>query len=118
MSKVAKLVMVSEANNNKFYHMKEDPGGGTFSAHWGRIGLTETVTVYPMSKWESTIKSKLKKGYVDQTDLFVVDSAVVDFSAISDSAINRIVDRLQSFAKGIRRKELYGYSGFRDTEAG
>ena len=59
-----KLIMVTENNNNKFYTM-HDNGNGTFTATWGRVGTAGSSKDYPMSKWDSTYKSKTGKGYQD-----------------------------------------------------
>ena len=61
--KVCKLVMVTEDNKNKFYDMFEQ-SDGTFKIVRGRVDVT-SVEERPcsMSKWESTIRSKIKKGY-------------------------------------------------------
>lgn len=66
-------------NNNKFYNMV-DEGNGTFTATWGRVGDLGTKTVYPISKWDSTIKSKVKKGYKDISDLKVASTVVAKTS--------------------------------------
>lgn len=58
-----------DANNNKFYDMAVDPDNQNFTATWGRVGDVGKKTVYPISKWHSTIKSKIKKGYKDISDL-------------------------------------------------
>lgn len=57
------LVMITEDNHNKYYNMF--PKGDTFEARWGRVGSHESTKTYPISKWESQLKSKLKKGYVE-----------------------------------------------------
>ena len=62
------LVCVTGQNNNKYYDMREKPDG-TFDATYGRIGATATTINYPMSKWDSTLNSKLRKGYEDMTEL-------------------------------------------------
>lgn len=56
------------ANNNKYYEMKEDPNGRTFTATWGRIDHTRTEKEYPMSKWNSVYNRRLKRGYKDVTE--------------------------------------------------
>lgn len=61
------LVCVTGQNNNKYYDMREKPDG-TFDATYGRIGATATTINYPMSKWDSTLNSKLRKGYEDMTE--------------------------------------------------
>ena len=62
------LVMVTaSANNNKYY--RQIPNGDTWIAEYGRVGSNPQRRTYPMSQWESKYKEKIKKGYVDQTDL-------------------------------------------------
>lgn len=109
MGKVAKLIFISSANNNKFYNMTENEGSGTFDVEYGRVGANPQKTSYPMSKWNSTLNSKTKKGYKDNTDLFVLesvdnptntDSTIIDFISSRTSAVINIVKKLQSWAKG------------------
>ena len=95
MGKIAKLIMVTSANNNKYYDMKET--GSTLKVKYGRIGSTEQHASYPMSKWNSLYKSKIKKGYKDVTELRVVQESV-DFQSITNDEISTIVARLQAFA--------------------
>lgn len=98
------LVMVSAANNNKYYNLF--PENNEFRVEYGRIDATKTITRYPINKWESQIKNKLKKGYVDVTDLKQdlveeISSTNPDspYKEIENKAIKTIVDKLQSFAK-------------------
>ena len=77
------LIFVSPDNkgvdSNKYYRMT--PNGDTFTVEFGRVGATPQTKTYPMSKWNSTLSSKLKKGYVDRSDLMqevIADSKVVD----------------------------------------
>lgn len=60
--------MVSDANNNKFYRMT-DLDDGTFKVVYGRVGGSEASEVYPVHKWNSKYKEKLKKGYRDVSHL-------------------------------------------------
>jgi len=55
----------TQNNSNKFYEMKET-GNGDFIASWGRIGnsVYPAQKSYPMSDWDTTLKKKLKKGYI------------------------------------------------------
>lgn len=110
MSKVAKLICVAvnnpkstSSNNNKYYNMVEN-NDGTFTATWGRVGVTSDSKVYPMSKWESTIRSKVKKGYKDITELCVVDEHTKQFVDISDSAIAKLISDLQNYANQLINK--------------
>lgn len=98
------LVMVSAANNNKYYNLF--PENNEFRVEYGRIDATKTITRYPINKWESQIKNKLKKGYVDVTDLkqdLVEDISSTNpdspYKEIENKAIKTIVDKLQSLAK-------------------
>lgn len=98
------LVMVSAANNNKYYNLF--PENNEFRVEYGRIDATKTITRYPINKWESQIKNKLKKGYVDVTDLkqdLVEDISSTNpdspYKEIENKAIKAIVDKLQSLAK-------------------
>jgi len=90
------LICVTSRNNNKFYDMIEEDG--QITATWGRVDVTKSVSLYPSHKWDSIIKSKLKKGYKDVTNLRVIDTEVIDFQSIGDNVINQIVTELQDFA--------------------
>jgi len=105
MGRVAKLIMVTQENNNKFYDMVENPDGSITST-WGRVDVTSTVTNYPVGKkkWETLLKSKLKKGYVDMTEMRSVEASKADFTVIGMPAVAAIVKELQGFAnKSVRQ---------------
>lgn len=98
------LIMVTTANNNKYYNLF--PDGDRFNVEYGRVDATKTTTSYPMSKWNSTIASKLKKGYKDVTDLKKdlvqeVSAANPDspYKEIENAVIKEIVEKLQSMAR-------------------
>jgi poly [ADP-ribose] polymerase len=99
MARIAKLIMVTDKNNNKYYDMVEN-ADGSITATWGRVDVTKTVTHYPVGKrkWETLYKSKIKKGYVDVTELRTVSNEKVDFANISDRKISKIVRELQGYA--------------------
>lgn len=62
------LVMVTaSANNNKYY--KQIPNGDSWTAEYGRIGSSPQRRTYSMSQWESKYREKIRKGYVDQSEL-------------------------------------------------
>lgn len=101
--KVARLIMITLENNNKFYNMSENPDG-TFTVKYGRVNKTEQTESYPISAWEKKHKEKLKKGYKDVTHLFVesvtsdgstTSTALID---ISDSKVKNLFDTLQAYA--------------------
>lgn len=98
------LIMVTGANNNKYYNCF--PEGSQFRVEYGRVDATKTTTYYPISKWDSQIKSKLKKGYQDVTDLkkdLVEEISSTNpespYKEIENAAIRAIVDKLQSLAR-------------------
>jgi len=104
------------ANNNKYYKMIKK--GDMFDAQYGRIGNTNHQTkTYSMSRWDSTLRSKLKKGYEDQTRLFAVKVSKVksEYSDIPNRVIQEIVDRLQIMANNAI-KENYTISSSNVTQ--
>ena len=98
------LIMVTTANNNKYYNLF--PEGDKFRVEYGRVDATKTTTYYPMSKWNSQISSKLKKGYQDVTDLkkdLVQEISAANpespYKEIENAAVRAIVEKLQSMAR-------------------
>jgi len=84
-------------NNNKFYEMVETDDGN-FTANYGRVGNNPQVKIYPMSKWDSTLKTKTstRKGYVDITESISKTKAKAKYKDISDSTIAGIIGFLMS----------------------
>ena len=115
------LVMVAAgANNNKYYDMT--PHGNTWTATYGRIGSGSQTREYPISQFQSKYNEKIKKGYVDQTDL-VQDLITVEkpkrkseYREIENSVIAEIVERLQSMARKTIQ-ENYTVSSNKVTQA-
>lgn len=100
--KEARLILVAidtkhAKQSNKFYNMSEN-SDGTFTATWGRVGVTSTSKNYPTDRWNKTLKSKLKKGYTDVTHLRADGPAKVSTIAGS-SEVQAFIKRLESFAK-------------------
>ena len=98
------LVMVTGENNNKYY--KQIPqGDGSWVAEYGRVGYAPQKRSYPMSQWEAKYREKIRKGYIDRTDLVedliqeVKPKKNNDYKAIEDEAIAKIVEKLQAMAK-------------------
>lgn len=96
------LVMVTTNNNNKYY--KQIPHGSTWTAEYGRIGAAPQKAEYPISCYDTKYREKIRKGYVDQSDL--VEDLIVkekpknsdQYREIENKAIAEIVERLQSMA--------------------
>lgn len=92
------LVMVTKDNNNKFYDM-DDNEDGTFTAKWGRIGVTSSTQNYSIGQWQSKYREKVKKGYVDQSHLFVKPKkGGSSLITIADKDVNALVKLLQQYA--------------------
>ena len=75
--KYAYLIKVEPGeNNNKFYEMTQ-VDSNNFVAKYGRVGGHTAEVSYSMSRWNRTLSSKLskRKGYVDVTELHVVETA-------------------------------------------
>lgn len=62
------MILVSSENNNKYYRF-QDLDNGTFKVEYGRVGVTSINEVYPISRWDSKYREKIKKGYRDVSDL-------------------------------------------------
>jgi len=98
------LIMTTAANNNKYYNIF--PEGDRLRVEYGRIDATKTTTYYPISKFETQVKSKIKKGYVDVTDLkkdLVQEISTANpespYKEIENAAIKAIVDKLHAMAR-------------------
>ena len=103
------LIMVTTANNNKYYNLF--PEGDRFRVEYGRVDATKTTTYYPMSKWNTQISSKLKKGYQDVTDLkkdlvqeISASNPESPYKEIENVAVRAIVEKLQNLARETIRK--------------
>ena len=96
-----------DLGHNKYYKISPN-GDDTFTAEYGRVGAASQTKTYPMSKWNSTLSSKLKKGYVDRSDLMqevIADSKVEDksngvdeFGLVQNLSVREIVKRLWDYA--------------------
>lgn len=97
------LVMVTaSANNNKYY--KQIPHGDSWTAEYGRVGSSPQRREYPMSQWNSKYNEKIRKGYVDQSELVedliqVENPTKSEYKEIENKVIAEIVERLQSMAR-------------------
>ena len=97
------LVCVTSNNNNKFYRILPDSDGQGFTVEYGRIGAPSFRTDhYPIDMYWRKYDEKLKKGYVDQTDLVKAAVAATSgedgFKAIADKSVNDLVKALRKYA--------------------
>lgn len=96
------LIMVTDKNNNKYYDMV--PKGDVIEIKYGRVDSTCTTITKPISEWNKIYNSKIKKGYVDKSDLVTelaqkVEKKDNEYKPIPNAVIADIVRRLQSFAQ-------------------
>lgn len=97
------LVMVTAgANNNKYYDMK--PQGDMWVATYGRIGSDSQTRTYSKREWDKKYNEKIRKGYIDQTDLIqdlisTEKPTQSEYKEIDNAEIATIVERLQAMAK-------------------
>ncbi len=96
--KSVKLIMVTAANNNKFYEMQENTDD-TFTVVYGRIGVRGTRVTYPIKQWDKKYKEKVKKGYRDLSSLVATSKAVDEFSGIDDKTVRYLITNLFRYAK-------------------
>lgn len=97
-------MVTASANNNKYYNMT--PHGDTWTAEYGRVGSSSQRREYSIREWDKKYNEKIKKGYVDQTDL-VKDLISVEkkkstdstYKEIENKVIAEIVERLQQMAR-------------------
>lgn len=100
------LVMVTAtANNNKYYKQIPNADGLTWTAEYGRVGNAPQKAVFPMRDWDKKYREKIKKGYVDQSDIAEdlmqaeKPKNQIEYKNIENKVIADIVDKLQSMAK-------------------
>jgi len=103
-NKVCKMIYVAvddgkTKQSNKFYNMYEQDDGD-FIAEWGRVDSTSASKTYPMSKWDTTVRNKTKKGYKEVTHLFaeVEESGPSKVVDIKDRSVKVLMDKLQGYA--------------------
>lgn len=95
----------SDKNCNKFYEMK-DTGNGFFLVTYGRVGASGVSRQYPLHAWDRKYREKIRKGYVDRTELrqqnlenkqiAVADPDVRDFLEIILGSQNRNLQKKYS----------------------
>ena len=97
------LLMVTENNNNKYYEMI--PNGNSFTVKYGRVGASAQVASYPESQFNKKYNEKIKKGYVDQTelrrDLISIEKPKEKqiYKEIQDESVKQLIEFLQKCAK-------------------
>lgn len=97
------LVMVTSDNHNKYYEMV--PQGSGFIVNYGRVGASPQVRSYSEYEFDKKYNEKIKKGYVDQTDLrkdlinVSKNEQKNKYLPIQDKEIAELIDYLQKVAR-------------------
>ena len=97
------LVMVTSDNHNKYYEMI--PEGSSFTVKYGRVGANPQVRSYSEYEFDRKYNEKLKKGYIDQTDLrkdliqVSKNESKSKYLPIQDEEIKELIDYLQKVAR-------------------
>lgn len=96
-TRVAKLIMVTANNNNKYYEMRENLDG-TFTVNYGRVGSRGTTANYPIHLWDSKLREKVRKGYKDQTYLFAEQKQITEWEGVDNKTVLQLLTNLNSYA--------------------
>ena len=97
------LVMVTSDNHNKYYEMI--PEGSSFTVKYGRVGAGPQVRSYSDYEFDKKYNEKLRKGYIDQTDLrkdliqVSKNEGKSKYAPIKDQEIKELIDYLQKVAR-------------------
>lgn len=99
--KFAKLIMITENNNNKEYIMTQ-LNDSYFKVEYGRVGSSYRTQEYNMYEWEKKYREKINKGYKDVSNL--VEKVGIDgntealpFDYIDNGSIRDILNRLYKY---------------------
>ncbi len=95
--------MITSENNNKYYTMSYDGVSDTFDIERGRVEVTKIVEKpLPISKYDSVLKSKLKKGYKDVTNLVGVEiKQDGSFKKETDSKVQNFVELMERYRNNL-----------------
>lgn len=85
----------SATQSNKYYNLYEE--GSEFRVEYGRVGSTKVVAKYPISKWDSIYRDKIKKGYKDITELKSIPSVSIEKSG--NSCFDEFYDNFKKYSK-------------------
>lgn len=111
MARYTKLLMVTAENNNKYYTLTENTSTGKIDVEYGRVDKTKTEITKSMHEWDSLVKSKVKKGYMDVTHLVSVtidDKKDVktpdELKEIQDKAVAKFMATMKAYTDGLVSK--------------
>lgn len=108
MSRYAKLIMTTASNNNKYYLMEWDGKSSTFDVTYGRIEASANKASYPISLWNKKFNEKVKKGYVDVTEIASVAEKISEdtetvqtLKEITDSFVASFINLMEKYTKNL-----------------
>lgn len=104
------LIFVSGgANSNKFYKMI--PKADSFDVEYGRVGKSPRSISYPLHMYWDKYNEKIRKGYEDQSHLYLTQVADVqdvvgkkDYKPIENEGIRNLIDKFLQAAARVLRK--------------
>jgi poly [ADP-ribose] polymerase len=76
-----------------------DNGDGTFTAVYGRVGSKQAAVNYPITEWQTKYNEKIRKGYVDNTHLFSINTPNTDASSIKDLPLRKLMENFLKYAQ-------------------
>lgn len=110
MNNYTKLVMVTRANNNKYYEMIWDGKSSIFNVKYGRVESTIQTGSYSTSQWQSKYNEKIKKGYKDVTAYVTTETTTVlqkteeELAKITDDIVDKFMNLMKKYTDGLVAK--------------
>lgn len=99
-----KYLVCIKANENNYKYYTMIPKGDCFEVQYGRVGNSNYQTAtYPASYFNKKYNEKIKKGYVDKTELKseLIEEKIEEKSPLAEiknRSVALIIKRLQDFA--------------------
>lgn len=108
MSKYAKLIMTTASNNNKYYEMVWDGKSSNFDVTYGRIEASASKASYPIGLWSRKFNEKVKKGYVDVTEIASItaeiskeEESIETLKEITDTFVASFINLMEKYTKNL-----------------
>lgn len=98
----------ANANNNKFYEMRQR--GNQIYCEYGRVGETPANKVYPINKWNQVYNKRVRGGYIDQTELMKKDIET-NLTLTDCSVTNEMFDYLLNISNSLFSESYSGNKG-------
>lgn len=96
------LIMITSENNNKYYTMSYDGVSDNYDVEYGRVEVSKIKESHPISKYDSVLKSKLRKGYKDVTSLVGIEvDRDVAFKKEKDFKVQNFVELMERYRNNL-----------------